>query len=100
MHLDGEPSRRETDRNNALGVWSATKSRKGLGKGLHSRKLDNEAFLQDEKHSHVESFSLGIADYITHAQAKQLFLWLSRNEHGPLVPRHIKFLSFALASAM
>ncbi len=41
-----------------------------------------------------------IADYVAHAQAKKLFLWLSRNEHSPLVARHIKFLSFAWACAM
>ncbi len=41
-----------------------------------------------------------IADYIAHAQAKKLFLWLSRNEHSPLVARRIKFLTFAWASAM
>ncbi len=41
-----------------------------------------------------------IADYIAHAQAKKIFLWLSRNEHCPLVARHIKFLSFAWASPM
>ncbi len=35
-----------------------------------------------------------------HAQAKKLFLWLSRNEHSPLVARPIKFLTFAWASAM
>ncbi len=34
------------------------------------------------------------------AQAKKLFLWLSRNDHCPLVARHIKFLTFAWASAM
>ncbi len=41
-----------------------------------------------------------IADYIAHARAKKLFLWLSRNKHCPLVARHIKFPTFAWASAI
>ncbi len=41
-----------------------------------------------------------IADYIAHDQAKKLFLWLSRNEHSPLVARHIKFHTFVWASAI